>query len=121
MARILPLVVCLMNSRPSQFNRLPIVSGWEGSSTKLDENEGQRPNRMLPSAHPILSIVQSTPLARSKMTQQTRRAPTTTHTTSVQTLKMTILSVTLVFRLTKLDSAEPNKLTTWCSRKLMLR
>ena len=40
--------------------------------------------------------------------------------TSVQTLKMTILSVTSVFRLTKLDSAKPNKLTTWCSGKLML-
>ena len=63
----------------------------------------------------------SPPLARQKMTQQTRRASVTTHTTSVQTPKMTILSVTSAFKLTKLGSAKPNKLTIWCSGKLMLR
>ena len=69
----------------------------------------------------ILSRVQSTPLARPKITQRTRRAPAKTHTTSVQTLKMTILYVTSVFKLTKPDSVKPNKLTTWSSGKLMLR
>ena len=82
-ARILPSVVCLMNSRSSQFKKLQSVSGWEDSSTNLGKYVGRRPNQMLPSTHPVLKIIQSTPLARSKMTQQTRRAPATTHTTSV--------------------------------------
>ena len=121
MARILPSVVCLTNFRSFQSNRPRTVFEWENLSINLDEYVDQRPNRMLPSTHPILSIVQLTPLAHSKIKQQTRRAPTTTHTTSVQTLKMTILSVTSVFKLTKLESAKPNKLTIWCSGKPMPR
>ena len=59
--------------------------------------------------------------SRPKMTQQTRRAPATTHTTSVHTLKITILYVTSIFKLIKRDFVEPNKLTTLCSGKLVLR
>ena len=121
MARTLPSVVCLTNSRSFQSNRPRIVFEWENLPINLDEYVDQRPNQILPSTHPILSRVQLTPLAHSKMTQQTRQVPTTTRTTSVQTLKMTILSVTSVFKLTRLESAKPNKLTTWCSEKLMPR
>ena len=64
---------------------------------------GQKPHQMHLSIHPRLSIVQSTPSASPKMTQQTRQALATTHTTSVQTLKMTLMYVTSVFKLTKTD------------------
>ena len=67
--------------------------------------------------NPIRTIVQSIPLARPKMTQQTRRAPAMTQTTSIQTPKMAILYVISVFKLTKPDSAKPNRLTTWCPGK----
>ena len=76
---------------------------------------------MHPSTRPILSIAQSTPLARPKMILQTRQAPAMTQPTSVQTLKTTTLYVISVFKLTKPDSVKPNKLTTWCSGKLMLQ
>ena len=98
------------------------VSEWQDLSTNLDEYMGQGPNQVHPSTHPIRTTVQSIPIARPKMTQQTRRAPATTHITSVLTLKMTILYVISVFKLTKPDSVnKPNKLTTSCSGKLMLR
>ena len=115
-ARTLPSIVCLKNFRSSQSNKLRTVSDWEDLSTSLDEYVGQIPtNQVHPSTHPVRTVVQSIPLARPKMTQQTGQAPATTHTTSVQTLKMTILYVTSVFKLTKPDSVKPNKLTTWCS------
>ena len=54
------------------------VSEWEDLSTNLDKNVGQRPNQMHLLPHPIRTIVQSIPLARPKMTQQTPRAPAMT-------------------------------------------
>ena len=52
-----------------QFNKIRIVSEWENFSINLDEYADQRPNQMLQLTHLIQSIVQSTPLARLKMTQ----------------------------------------------------
>ena len=100
-ARTLPSVVCLTNFRPPQSNRLQTISERKNLSTNLEEYVGQRPNEVHPSPHPIRTIIQSLPLARPKMTQQTLRAPAMTQTTSVQTPKMTILYVISVFKLTK--------------------
>ena len=80
-ARPLPSVVCLTIFRSPQPNRIETFSGREDLSTNSDKNVGQRPNQMLLSTHLILRIVQSTPLVRSKMTQQTRQAPAMIQTT----------------------------------------
>ena len=66
------------------------------------------------------SSINSLSPSEDNATQQTQRAPAMTQTTSVQTLKMTILYVISVFKLTKPNSVKPIKLTTWCSGKLML-
>ena len=79
----------------SMLNEYPIISiqqasdcsEWENSSTNLDEYVGQRPNQVHPLTHLIWTIVQSTLLARPKMTQETRQALAMIQTTSVQTLK----------------------------------
>ena len=92
----------------SMLDEFPIISVQRAS----DCFRMGKPNQIDPPTHPILSIVQPIPLARPKMTQSTQRALATTHTTSVQTLKMTILYVTSVFKLTKPDSVKSNELTT---------
>ena len=71
--------------------------------------------------HLVLNIVLLIPLSRLKMTQQIQQVLVTTHTTSVQRMKKTILFVTSVSKLTKADCAKPNKLTTWYLGELMLR
>ena len=105
----LPSVVYLTNFRPPQSNKLQTVSEWESLSTNIDEYLGRKPNQVHPSPNPIRSIVQSIPLARPKMTQQTQRAPAMTQSTSVQTPKMTLLYVLSVFKLTKPDSVSQTR------------
>ena len=53
---------------------LQTASEWEDLSDNLDEYVDQRPNQVSPPTHPIRTIVQSTPVARPKMTKQTRQA-----------------------------------------------
>ena len=73
----------------SMLDEFPIISVQQASdcfrmenlSTNLEEYVGQRPNRMHLSTHPMLSVVESIPLARPKMTQKTQQALATTHTT----------------------------------------
>ena len=113
----------------SMLDEFPVISVQQASDcfrmgrfiNQFRRYVGQRLNQMHRSTHLALNIVLLIPLARLKITQRTRRVPATTHTTSEQTLKMTILSVTSVFKLTRLGSAKPNKLTIWCSGRLMLR
>ena len=91
MAKTLLSIAYLMKLQLSPFNRLLTAAKWESFLITSDEYVDQRPNQMSPSTHSTLTIVQSTPLVWQNMTQQTQTAATTTHTTSLQTPKMTAL------------------------------
>ena len=70
--KTLPSGAHLTNSLLTQSNRLQTVSEWDDSSTSLEEYVDQRPNQIHPSTRLILRIVPLTPLARPKITPQTR-------------------------------------------------
>ena len=99
MANILPSVAYMTNIQLPQSNGLLTVSKWDDLSTSLDEYVDQRPNQTNPLTHPILNIVQATPLVRLQMTQQTQPVTAMTHVASIRTPKVTIWYAISVYKL----------------------